>query len=199
MQSKWDLWKCVSIAHIWEIKTEWLVKENEWRTMCITMLKSRQLMKINRVVFGSHLNSEYCTVCVHNQLDLAWPVEVIIIVFVIECWIPTTEFHNGIVLIEIHLNSISKYGHFFSLSLSRARSVCYLDSKQKWPIEIGEIFYVVVFVVVDFSTSFSYIFSFETHQHEKWFYFIQHGIFGHKSLESSIQTFAVIFVYQALF
>lgn len=40
---------------------------------------------------------------------------IIVIVIVIECWIPTTEqFHNGIVLIEIHLNGIGKYGYFLS-------------------------------------------------------------------------------------
>lgn len=47
--------------------------------------------------------------------------------------------------------------------------------------DIGEIFLVVTTGLYFFSIHFFYS-SFETHQNEKWFYFIFNGIFGHKSL-----------------
>lgn len=86
---------------------------------------------------------------------------IIVIVIVIECWIPTTEqFHNGIVLIEIHLNGIGKYGYFFC----RLKCVCAVRifRAEMTNRKVGEIFdAVVVFHTIPF----------ETHQNEKLFRF----------------------------
>lgn len=109
---------------------------------------------------------------------------IIVIVIVIECWIPTTEqFHNGIVLIEIHLNGIGKYGYFFV-----GWSACTLFgySEQKWPIERLVKYLMLLLFFIQFHS--------KRIKMKNCSALVQHGIRGHKSLESPIQTFAVIIV-----
>lgn len=129
-------------------------------TMCIKMLKSRQLMKINRVWLSlqhTHMHSQF------NGPVWKW---------LLWLWLNVGFQQLNNFTIEIHSNGIGKYGYFFS----RPKCVRCSDIRSRND-QSNEIFDAVVVVVVIF-------FYFERINMKNCLILFKRGILGHKSLES---------------